>query len=227
MNFPLITISLGLMLLDNISVKLAYFINKKIKIEENQNIRWFFIHSISNIGICYYSINDLVICLTKPTEINNYTWNDNSYITFYISIILHIYHVLFFKLNTNDKLHHFLMVAISGNIELYQKSIICPAVLFFLSGLPGFIDYFLLFLVKLKKISKNKEKSIYLFLSTYIRAPGACILSYINLINLYNNYKELNINCLLVLLSTMLVFWNGQYYLMQTSVDYGKFIEGN
>ena len=62
-----------------------------------------------------------------------------------------------------------------------------------------------------------KTKKIYLFLTTYLRGPGACILSFINL---YNNYQNF-----IAVLSSTLVFWNGQYYLMKTSFDYGKYKE--
>ena len=66
------------------------------------------------------------------------------------------------------------MVAICGTLCYILKSIISSFALFFLSGLPGAIDYMLLYLVKTNKINSVTEKKIYTFLSAYIIAPG-CI----------------------------------------------------
>lgn len=104
-------------------------------------------------------------CLKNPYEIDKFGWDENSWNVMNMAMLTHFYHYLFFRLSKADIIHHFSMVAIAGSIEYYQQSIICPAVLFFLSGFPGSIDYFLL------------------------------------------------------------VFWNGQYYLMKHSLDYGKYLE--
>ena len=202
---------------DILSIITTKVVNKSIIIKDNPNIRWFFVHSFSNILITYYSFSDLKKVITNIDSINNFTWNEESYLSFWISILTHIYHILFFKLSNDDILHHFTMVLIAGSLEYSQKNIICPAVLFFLSGFPGAIDYFCLYLVKINLLNKDKEKKIYLYITTYIRGPGACILSFINI---YNNYYNF-----IALLSSTLVFWNGQYYLMKTSFDYGKYKE--
>ncbi len=203
------------------SIIISKTINKKINIKENQNIRWFFIHFISNSFVCYYGINDLKKCLQYPNKINNFTWDENSWNSINMAMFTHFYHCLLFKLTKDDLLHHISMVFIAGSIEYYQQSIICPSVLCFLSGFPGIIDYFLLFLVKVELFSKDREKEIYLYITTYIRSPGACILSYISF---YNFYINNNFN-IFYILSNLLVFWNGQYYLMKHSLDYGKYLE--
>lgn len=242
----ILLIVMSLFITDSVSIKIAKKIDKSINIKNNQNIRWFFIHCISNLFVTINAIPDLLVCLLDPYNIYKYQWNNYSYNTFYISVITHIYHISFFNITPADRLHHGLMVLIAGSIEYYNKSIISSAALFFISGLPGCIDYFLLFLVKLNKISKKREKIIYLYLSAYIRSPGACIISVMGLYNLkreFNNYSNnilnnysnniLNnnsnniLNSIISLLSCILVFWNGQYYLMLSSIDYGKFIEKN
>lgn len=212
-----INIAFMILLFDFLSIITTKIINKNIIINNNPNIRWFFIHSCSNILITYYSADDLINCLININNINDIAWSNNSYNTFWISILTHLYHIIFFKLTNDDILHHFTMVLIAGTIGYSQKSIICPAALFFLSGLPGAIDYFCLYLVKLDLMKKEDEKIIYLYLTTFLRSPGTCILSFINIYNNYNN--------LLPIINSVLVFWNGQYYLMKTSMDYGKFKE--
>lgn len=212
---------------DILSITIAKKINPMINIYNNQNIRWFFIHSISNVIITVYSVPDLIFCIKNMNQINNFTWTQYSYNSFYFSILTHIYHILFFDLTRGDKLHHFLMVLIAGSIEFYRKSIISSAALFFLSGLPGAIDYFLLFLVKLDILSKKKEKIIYLYLSAFIRSPGSCIISIIGIYNIILEFNKNTFISIISLISSGLVFWNGQYYLMISSIDYGKFIERN
>ena len=223
----LITIFFSLCLMDRSSIYLTKYLAPQINIHQEQNTRWFFIHSISNIAITYTATSDLITVLSNPLNTFKYSWNDLSYLSFQIGIITHLYHILFFRLTTDDIQHHFLMIFVAGPIEYYNKSIICSATLFFLSGLPGAIDYFLLYLVKINKLSKLKEKEIYNYLSSYIRSPGSCIVSYISFHNLYYNIEISLFNRLLGLLSTLLVFWNGQYYLSSSSINYGKFIEKN
>ena len=221
----ILLIVMSLFITDSASIIIAKKIDKSIDIKKNQNIRWFFIHFISNLFVTINAIPDLRLCLLDPYNIYKYKWTCPSYNTFYISVITHIYHIIFFNLTTADRLHHGLMVLIAGSIEYYKKSIISPAALFFITGLPGCIDYFLLFLVKLNKLSKKREKIIYLYLSAYIRSPGACIISVMGLYNFKHEFNNSILNGIISLISCLLVFWNGQYYLIISSVDYGKFIE--
>lgn len=216
-----LTLFLILLSADASSIVISKINNIDRNIRENPNIRWFFIHCISNCFVAYYGISDLKKCLRNPYEIDKFSWDENSWNVMNMANLTHFYHCLFFKLTKADIIHHVSMVAIAGSIEYYQQNIICPAVLFFLSGFPGSIDYFLLFLVKLDLFSKNREKEIYLYITTYIRGPGACILSYISL---YNFYITNNFN-IFYILSNILVFWNGQYYLMKHSFDYGKYLQ--
>ena len=62
-------------------------------------------------------------------------------------------------------------VARPGSTKTSQRSPL------FVCGLPGGVDYALLFLVKLGKLSKAREKSINRFLNMWIRLPG--ILSFV------------------------------------------------
>ena len=81
------------------------------------------------------------------------------------------------------------MVANCGTLCYILKTIISFA-LFFLSGLPGAIDYMLLYLVKTNKINSISEKKIYTFLSAYIRAPGCTYTLVIGMNRVFNYYNE-------------------------------------
>ncbi len=185
--------------------------------------RWFLLNSIINFVVVYYSLNDVYTCLIYSSECYRIPWNNNSIKVYNYATLLHIYHCIFFKLTKDDYLHHFLMVVICGFLCYQLKSIISSFALFFLSGLPGGIDYFLLYLVKNNIILSITEKKIYVYLSAYIRSPG-CIYTFIigmygvNYYYITQNYYHLS----LILLTILLIFWNGQYYLTKSIISYYK-----
>ena len=189
----------------------------------NANTRWFFIHAIVNWIIVYYSINDVKTCLLEYNTCYNIPWNINSIKTYKYATYLHIYHCLFFKLTIDDYIHHFLMLLICGTHCYLLQTIISSFALFFLSGLPGAIDYLLLYLVKRHKLDSLLEKRIYVFISTYIRSPG-CVytlaLGTPGILNYYNNSKYLQLFNLGIIL--VLVYWNGQYYLIKANESFIK-----
>tara|TARA_B110000858_G_C17788427_1_gene468455 strand:- start:1615 stop:2322 length:708 start_codon:yes stop_codon:yes gene_type:complete len=178
--------------------------------------RWFYIHALCNLLITYYSYDDALKCINS-SNCYEIKWNNNSYNTYYLASLLHIYHCIFFKLKFDDYLHHFLMVVLCGTFSIYMKSIISSLALFFLCGLPGFLDYVLLFLVKLNLVNKLTEKYIYLYISLYLRSPGCLLTVIIGSLSL----KNLNQMEYIILLNTiLLIFWNGQYYLNQSCISY-------
>jgi hypothetical protein len=183
--------------------------------------KWFFLHSIVNSIIVYYSLPDVYMCLSHTPECYKIEWNNNSIKVYNYAIVLHIYHCLFFKLTKEDYLHHFLMVTICGTLCYIIQSIISSFALFFLSGLPGAIDYMLLYLVKINKINSITEKKIYTYLSGFLRSPGCMYTFIIGCHGLTNYYNEGNYRNLLFLFVTIsLIFWNGQYYFMQIHESY-------
>ena len=206
-------------IVDYTSVKLTKTINKTILIDDNT--RWFFIHSIGNFFISYKAIPDLCNCFKDPINCHKLEWSNNSFDVYYLSMIMHFYHSVFFKLNKADFIHHLVMCGICGPITFYQKKLIAINALFFLTGFPGCLDYFLLYLVKINKLAKNTEKIIYVYLTTWIRSPGLCCITLLSLYGLKDYYNTDFIYFIVSLLNLSLVFWNGQYYMMRTCIDYG------
>jgi hypothetical protein len=191
--------------------------------DKSNTSRWFYLHSLTNCFITYYSLTDLVTCITNIDSCYKIKWNYYSYITYNLSILLHIYHSLFFDLTNDDKLHHILMVAICGTLCYIQNSILSSFALFFLTGLPGAIDYLLLYLVKQGVLNPLFEKRAYTYISAYIRAPGCTLTLAIGIpavIKYYNTEQYLN--SLMILLIILLIYWNGQYYLIKSHESYIK-----
>lgn len=210
---------LNIFLIDSSHNIINYFLN------DNRNItgttRWFFLHSIINFIVVYYSLPDLFTCFSDSMNCYKINWNYNSIKVYNYATLLHIYHCMFFNLTKDDYLHHILMVLICGSLCYYLKSIISSFALFFLTGLPGAIDYMLLYLVKINKIDTITEKRVYTFLSAYIRAPGCTYTLAIGMNGILNYYKQNNYYKLTVLFVTIfLIFWNGQYYLMKSHESY-------
>ena len=146
-----------------------------------------------------------------------------------ITYSLHIYHIInyFNKLIFDDWLHHILMCLFAlplciiidcGSLTGYS--------LFFLTGLPGGIDYFLLFLVKNNIINKFTEKKINRYLNLWIRCPGCISFTTIGILTTINNYdilinKNKNKYVLyFILISNFLVYWNGLYYMSRVLENY-------
>ena len=160
----------------------------KITVNYSNTTRWFLLHSIINFIVVYYSLNDVICCILNSNECFKINWNENSIKVYNYAFILHIYHCIFFNLTRDDYIHHIPMVAICGTLCYLIKSIISSLALFFLSGLPGGIDYFLLFLVKINKMYAITEKRIYLYLSAFLRAPGCVITFFIGTHGLFEYY---------------------------------------
>ena len=117
---------------------------------------------------------------------------------------------MFFNITFVDWLHHILMIGIVLPFGLIYKKTAGSVInycCFFLSGLPGCVDYIMLFFVKRKLLDKITEKKINSYINIWIRGPFLIIGSYIIYLNCY--YKNYNPTTMLV---SMLLFWNAQYF---------------
>lgn len=216
-DFQICFLILSIIAIDYISIYTTKYINKKLPI--TPNTRWFFIHSYVNFIITITTFNDLLLCISDPYN-GTLTLSKTSQIGYRIASISHIYHIIFFynKLTRDEWLHHVLMCLVCGPLtKFYNRNRICVSTLWFLSGFPGFIDYTMLYLVKVGKIPSIKQKNLYLYLSCLIRSPGCIIMVYIQLINMYKvKYVD---ELLAKLVLSSLVLWNAQYFLYITIRD--------
>lgn len=177
----------------------------------NEIALWYLLHFLGNIWIvilCFHPIkelmNDPLLHLFNPTPYYDST---------FAIITLHLYHLLFFKCTKGDIFHHFVFVGI-GSFTIYyiNNGYYAPLSHFFICGLPGGIDYFLLFLYKTDYISKDTRLKYALVLNLWIRSPGLCMLSTFALINFIYNEKNMHTIFELILQVSM-TMGNGQMYL--------------
>jgi hypothetical protein len=183
-----------------------------------------------NHAIC----NGVVVKLTLSGMISSYFINNITnhqilqlYNAKMIIYSLHIYHILWYfkKLRRDDWLHHILMIGIVLPLtELVPQNNIISHALFFTTGLPGLIDYTLLYLNRNNLINKYFEKRVNTFLNLWIRAPGCIMNTTMSLLIITNKYNQLNTYQLYSSIIMMsLVYWNGIYFMTQVLTDYNNF----
>ena len=181
---------------------------------------YYLLHGISNIFITYACLSDLKNTYTDFNNINNYTVD---YVPSIITFSLHSYHIInyFNKLMFDDWLHHILMCGVALPIGLSMNSgFLLNHSLFFLTGLPGGINYILIFLTRNKYMERLTQKRINKSLNLWIRAPGCISHSALSLV-VYNNHNELiEYEKYLILFAIFLTFWNGIYFMEQVVSNY-------
>ena len=188
------------------------------------NGTYYFNHFLGNSYIVYHSMPELLYCYNNITMAGLLN-NNKNIINMVLSI--HIYHILYYnnKLRFDDWLHHIVMLGFSLPLSLqYNSGAILSHSLFFLSGLPGGIDYLLLFLSRNNIISKINKKIINYNLNLWVRCPGCTLSSYFIFKHLINT-SSLNIyNIINFSLVAGSVFWNGIYFMESVSIDYVKHV---
>jgi hypothetical protein len=128
------------------------------------------------------------------------------------------------SLRFDDWLHHLLMVGVSLPLtELIPQNNLIGHCLFFTTGLPGLIDYFLLALVRNNFITKLTEKRINNQINLWVRCPGCIMNVALCLANVVTNYSTMTnvqvFGCGIIIGS---VYWNGVYFMNQVTTDYTR-----
>jgi hypothetical protein len=180
--------------------------------------RYFVLHTIVNAFVVYYVWNDVCALFTNPIRAFN---RKPQYDALDITVALHFYHVLFFKgLTWIDWVHHVPMMGIAITSYYCPNSVIVTTngLLFFLNGLPGGLDYFLLTLVKYNIIHPIKEKELNSYLNIWIRSPGVLFNTYnMYLTTVYANYTPSPVMKFLIL---AILTWNAQYFTYRVIGNY-------
>jgi len=200
------------------------YIMEKFKIEG----RYYIIHSIINGLVVYNSFEGTLNSYNILKPVDYYTINNINIIKNYI-YSLHVYHIIWYymKLRFDDWLHHLLMIGMTlPLIEYVPQSNIILHCFFFINGLPGCIDYLLLFLNRNNIVSVYFEKKINNYLNLWIRCPG-CIMTITliicNIVLYYNTLPLYSIISMLIIIMT--VYWNGIYFMNQIVIDYNRYIK--
>lgn len=184
---------------------------------------YYLVHTIHNAFIVYYTLPDVIHTITDYKHIHTYPTNMTAIL---LCFALHIYHTALYykKFRKDDWLHHILMICFALPIPLiYESHTLIGYSLFFTTGLPGGIDYALLFAVRNNLLNKMTEKKINSWLNTWVRSPGCISHATVVAITIFSQYSKsstLPLDFFLQLMPALLVFWNGQYFMRQVVEDY-------
>jgi len=199
--------------------------------DNNKNRRWYLIHALTNTFLVYYTFENLIECYYDPLSliIKN---NSNEDITAINTVVsLHLYHIFssYKNLTFIDWVHHIVSCIIVCTIAIFFLSTkMINYGIFFLCGLPGGIDYFLLYFNKLNLIEKLTEKRINVYLNMCIRLPGLLwgfIISYVCVIykDLNNDISTFKIVALFII--NILNCINAIYFSIRVVQNYGIYLE--
>jgi len=137
-------------------------------------------------------------------------------------IAVHTYHCVAFKLSQQDIFHHFLFVptlGVGGGL-LTNWGPIRNVLSFFISGLPGGIDYMMLVLLKNGKTDKLTCKRLSSKLNVWLRGPGCGVLLPATLYAAYTEGhlpEDMQIRSFFLGLFAM---YNGLYYMEMSVKNY-------
>lgn len=205
-----------------------YYIGKMMR-HERESIIWFINHCFTNSIIVLLTFQDMMRLLQCRNGCKNLNQEGGvifsslleniqispSEMIVSVTSALHLYHLLFFhNLRMIDYMHHYLMLIVLAMSYLFQAYCYQSMFMFFLSGLPGLVDYGMLSL----SVDRKTEKRINVFLNNYIRSPGIIFT-----MGLY--WRDImDIGSWSLLIGYGLLFWNATYFNLDVTRSYYSYI---
>ena len=169
--------------------------------------RWYILHFIANFIVCVVTFNDVINIIVDPlnVQLKEHTAGN-------VLMALHLYHMIMFKnIQIVDWVHHIVMLTIlTFTYSFKAGTYVANYNMFFLSGLPGGIDYFMLTLVKYGKMSNLQEKYINCKLNIWIRGPGIIVGAYLIFLQYMRGLLETP--AFIMAFTLIGLIWNAQYF---------------
>jgi hypothetical protein len=188
------------------------------------NGKYYLIHGFNNALIVYLTYNDVVSVFT---DFDTVLTSNVTVLPSIITYSLHFYHVFSYckKFTPDDWLHHTLMGLALAAAHLFNTGRLINYSLFFTTGLPGMIDYFLIFFVKNNMLTSIIEKRLNNYINLWLRSPG-CISHAVLTLLVYNIYKNTLLNGyfeqLGYIFTSVITYWNGIYFMNKVVISYNK-----
>lgn len=193
----------------------------------HNSARWFFVHAGANAFVCAAAMRSMWSVLSDPlhsadsqTNLDRSFWGDASVWPLTIINSVHVYHMIGgFRLTGADYFHHLLFIPTLGFPgQVLPWGALSNWLAFFISGLPGGLDYFVLGLVKLGYVDKMTEKRLNANQNVWLRNPG--ILTAVILLYQSQVYGTCQAPFFFVLLQLTLPAYNGIYYCKQAVANF-------
>lgn len=189
--------------------------------------RYFALHAVANTVSTIAALPDLLRVLRDPLHAFSgptFTMLANSAV-----ISIHAYHCLFFRLPTADIVHHAVFVVVLCGFAIPFKHVGGVSNnfgCFFLSGLPGGINYILLVLVREGRLAPLTQKAWDAWINTWIRGPPMSVYAFLQYQALIYGHgpamgaPATRAVCIFVIAA--LHFVNGQYYAAQAVANHAE-----
>jgi len=183
------------------------------------NRPYYFVHFLVNSCVVYITYHDVYLLYT---DFNNSFLKKCNLESVWIIAALHIYHLVYHKnkIDLQDLIHHIPTLIGQCSIPLltHFNGLLISHNVFYLCGLPGGIDYLLLFLTRNYYIEKITEKRINKYINIWIRCPGTIITSAFLVIIAQTTQSIIDFMCIII--TIIFSYWNGLYYMERVLVDY-------
>ena len=174
------------------------------------NTIYFLLHFIVNLINTFLLLPLIYNIIQDPTGkyILLENW-DKLDIIYPMIIGLHTFHIVhsISKINYDEIIHH-LITHIFWYFIIYTDNPFYIAPIIAMSGIPGGITYFLLFLQKYNLIERKTEKKISMYLNLWLRAPLCIILA--SLLYIQGTQNDIFYETLFMVLFTMI---NGIHFM--------------
>jgi len=182
--------------------------------------RWFALHVIANVWISILCLPDLWYLASNPIEALTQTSVNHWPTSLVFSV--HVYHMCFFRnLQWIDWLHHILMVVIGAPMLITGE--VGPLMNFnhfFMCGVPGGVDYAMLFAVKHGWMEPLQEKHYNLAINVWVRAPALVATAVLALIQVHVQSGVVPWVSTVRVLLMVLAVWNGLFFMERVVGNY-------
>jgi hypothetical protein len=183
------------------------------------HVRWFAVHAIINLIISINTCTSVYKTIQNPSHAADVKLFENTFenrkFPMCLVLWLHLYHVVFYPLSSQDVFHHFLFVTllpIPGYV--FDWGIIGNCNLFFICGSPGFLIYLLLTMQKCGMFLTIDEPRFSAFVNILFRCPGIILSSMVLLQNTISGVCTAPIIAILIQIS--IGCFNAVYYAHQS-----------
>lgn len=180
------------------------------------------LHAIHNAAIVYLTATDV---WTSLTQFDSIAATPVNFDAIQLVFALHLYHIAMYyeKFRVDDWLHHGLMIGVALPMgSLLPSGSLLGYSLFFTTGLPGGIDYTILFLQRNGYISKNLQKRVNTYINVWLRSPGCVSMATLTLAHI-SVQKDPSLTYVIgSYVEALLNYWNGQYFMEQVVYNAGE-----
>lgn len=176
----------------------------------------------------YYAVhvlhNAMIVALTAGdvwaslTDFNSIFVRPIAWPAVYICYALHFYHLYEYwrSFHLDDWLHHVLMIGVALPLgSLTRSGALMGLSLFFMTGLPGGINYALLFAERNGWISKEAEKAVNVPVHMWLRSPGCVATAALTVAASLSASDATWLDQFAAAVVAALTFWNGIYFANQ------------